>query len=195
MAARVSPPARQLEGAEGSYPEIRRYEACSLSPDQRDIVSRLRIAWRSLGWKPADFQTLLGAANISVSARTIRRWSTEERVAETAPPKKVARGRPRLLDESQAAILAGYILERNRQSETTTVHTAIDFARESFDVVLSINSARRILDDCHFSSRAARRTAPTTTPKTTDLAKICSDWIRSMRKSGHFPQDRGLLVQ
>ena len=36
--------------------------------------------------------------------------------------KKVVRGRPRLLDESQAAILVGYILERNKQDEVTTIH-------------------------------------------------------------------------
>jgi len=82
--------------------------ACSIQPAQRNVLAKLAMAWKRLGWKLADFHTLLETGGFQVSRRTIRRWAIEDRCSTSPTSQSVALGCPRLLDDERAEVVAGY---------------------------------------------------------------------------------------
>ena len=77
--------------------------------------------------------------------------------------------------------------------EIVTLDTVLSFVQESFGVKLSKTTAREYLSESYLSSRVAQRVAPTASVGAHGLAKICSDWIRELRRGGIFPTSPGLL--
>ena len=193
MAARATSFTRSHDEMETRYFEDELETTCSIQQAQREVIEKLAMAWKKHGWKIGDFHILLETGGFQVSTRTIRRWSIEGRCNTSPTSQPVALGRPRLLKDEQAEVVAGYFLDKNERGQPATVHDAIDFARESFGINMCITTARKLLDDCHLSSRAAKRATLSSANETGDLAKICSDWIRTQRNNGLFPANRGLF--
>jgi len=139
-----------------------------------------------MGFKKGDFYTFLEKSGVPVSERTLERWThaiQEAPLCSTPAPK---RGRPPLIDSSEAEILSGYCLSLNEKHSVVTSSTVIDFARSFLGVEISRDTALRFLEDYGFSIRSAKRESSGVIPSDRDLAKVVSDWIREQRAAGLF---------
>ena len=64
--------------------EEHEYTTYEISPDVRDFISRMRLAWIDLEWDLGDLDTLLNKTGVCVPKRTLQRWTQRRRGVEVS---------------------------------------------------------------------------------------------------------------
>jgi hypothetical protein len=129
-------------GREADEPSTPKYDAWVLTPDQKDMVSTLYLAWDERGWTQADFVTFFSEAGYLFDTQSLQRWVKQKRLGSSPISNVKSPGRPNTLNDEQWRILVGYVIFCNSAKVTVTPEDGQRFVWWLWRLKLHVNSVR-----------------------------------------------------